>query len=85
MIMEILAWIIVGLVIGLSAKLLSENTSKEDGELILILAVVGSVAGGFISSAMDLTAENRWGTGTITTSIAGAVSVLLMYRGFQRY
>lgn len=83
--MEILAWIIVGVVIGIISKLLSEKTSREDGELILILAVIGSVAGGFISSTIGLTAENRWGTGTIITSIGGAVSILLMYRIFQRY
>lgn len=83
--MEILAWVIVGVVIGLISKLLSENTSREGGEWIIILAVIGSVAGGFISSTIGFTAENGWGTGTIITSICGAVSVLLMYRIFQRY
>jgi uncharacterized membrane protein YeaQ/YmgE (transglycosylase-associated protein family) len=79
--MEVLAWIFVGIVVGIIAKLLLRDYSAVSWILTIILSVVG----GFVSAAIVLATDNRWEIGPVSTTIAGAVGVLMVHRIFEKY
>lgn len=84
--MEILAYLLVGLIVGAIIKLtIEKDTSESNWGLNIFLGMLGSLVGGFLSVTVGFTTENLWGFGTIATSIAGATGVVLLYRIFSRY
>ncbi|MEW5984074.1 MAG: GlsB/YeaQ/YmgE family stress response membrane protein [Acidobacteriota bacterium] len=76
--MNILTWIVFGLIVGAIAKFLMPG--KDPGGIIvtILLGIAGSVVGGFIGQALGLYAQGQW-AGWIL-SIAGAMVLLLIYR-----
>ena len=74
--MEIIYWIIFGLVIGAVARFLVPGPSGFRGCLPTIaLGIVGAVIGGFIGKQLDI---QGWG---FVLSVIGAVLVLVVYQG----
>jgi uncharacterized membrane protein YeaQ/YmgE (transglycosylase-associated protein family) len=74
--MEIVYWIISGLVIGAIARFLVPGPSGFRGCLPTIaLGIVGAVVGGFIGKQLDI---RGWG---FVLSVIGAVLVLMVYQG----
>ncbi len=74
-------WIIIGLVAGLIARLLVPGRQPMGWLLTIGLGLLGSVVGGFISSAMFGTDPRDTGlqTSGILMSTVGAVIVLALY------
>jgi uncharacterized membrane protein YeaQ/YmgE (transglycosylase-associated protein family) len=50
--MGILSWIILGLVVGIIAKLLMPGKDPGGIFMTIILGIAGAIGGGFISSAI---------------------------------
>ena len=80
--MEILSWIVFGLVIGIIAKLLMPG--KDPGGFIIttLLGIAGALVGGFVGRAMGFYGENQ-AAGWLV-SILGAVILLVLYRMMAR-
>lgn len=80
--MEILSWIVFGLVIGIIAKVLMPG--KDPGGFIVttLLGVAGAMIGGFIGRTMGVYGEGQ-SAGWIM-SILGAVLLLALYRMMVR-
>ncbi|MEO8458706.1 MAG: GlsB/YeaQ/YmgE family stress response membrane protein [Chloroflexota bacterium] len=79
--MNIIAWIIVGLIGGALAKLLMPG--KDPGGLIItiLLGVAGAVLGGFLSIALGLgNGVDDFDVGTIVLAVVGAMILLAGYR-----
>jgi uncharacterized membrane protein YeaQ/YmgE (transglycosylase-associated protein family) len=79
--MNIIAWIIVGLIGGAIAKLLMPG--KDPGGLIItiLLGVAGAVLGGFLSIALGLgNGVDDFDVGTIVLAVVGAMILLAGYR-----
>jgi uncharacterized membrane protein YeaQ/YmgE (transglycosylase-associated protein family) len=79
--MEVLGMIIFGLVVGVIAKFLMPG--KDPGGIIvtIILGILGSLVGGFLSNALG------WGTERYAGwigSIIGAILLLVIYRMITR-
>lgn len=78
--MGIIAWIIVGLIVGAIAKLILPGKQGGGWILTLILGLVGAFVGGIIASlvGVDLSGGlSDWRTWVF--SILGAIVVLLIF------
>jgi uncharacterized membrane protein YeaQ/YmgE (transglycosylase-associated protein family) len=80
--MEILSWIVFGLVIGIIAKVLMPG--KDPGGFIVttLIGIAGAMIGGFMGRAMGFYGEGQ--TAGWIMSILGAVLLLAIYRMLVR-
>ena len=79
--MGIIAWIVVGLIGGMLAKLLMPG--KDPGGIILtiLLGIAGAVLGGFVAVALNISnGVDDFDIGSIVLSIIGSMVLLLAYR-----
>ncbi|HPL64475.1 MAG: GlsB/YeaQ/YmgE family stress response membrane protein [Syntrophales bacterium] len=82
--MGILSWIIMGLVVGLLAKLMMPG--KDPGGIIItiLLGMGGAFVGGLIGSALGFGTVTGFNIGSILLAVGGAVLLLLLYRSFVK-
>ena len=83
--MEILGWILFGLVVGALAKLVMPGRDPGGIIVTMLLGIAGAVLGGFIGRALGF-----YGAGEaagVLMSFAGAIALLALYRMFvgRRY
>lgn len=83
--MEILAWIFVGLIVGIIAKLTSNDAMKENDNFTLLLGIIGAVVAGVLLNIIAIYYENLGSSLAIVVPISGAVLFLVLYRDFDRY
>jgi len=79
--MNILGWILVGLIGGSLARLLMPG--RDPGGLIvtILLGIAGAILGGFLSIALGRgNGVDNFDVGTIVLSIVGAMILLAGYR-----
>lgn len=74
-------WIIIGLVAGLLARVIMPGDQSMGWLLTIVLGLIGSVVGGFISSAVFGTDPREPGfqTSGLIMSTIGAIVVLGLY------
>jgi uncharacterized membrane protein YeaQ/YmgE (transglycosylase-associated protein family) len=75
--MEILGWIIFGLIVGALAKLLMPGRDPGGWIVTILLGIAGSFVGGFLARALLGGADSTAGW---IGSIIGAMVLLLIYR-----
>jgi uncharacterized membrane protein YeaQ/YmgE (transglycosylase-associated protein family) len=80
--MEILSWIVFGLVIGIIAKVLMPGRDPGGFIVTTLLGIAGAMIGGFVGRAMGFYGEGQ--TAGWLMSILGAVLLLAMYRMMVR-
>jgi uncharacterized membrane protein YeaQ/YmgE (transglycosylase-associated protein family) len=79
--MNILAWILVGLIGGLIAKALMPGDDPGGIIITVLLGIAGAIVGGFVSVALGIgNGVDDFDIGTIVLSIAGAMLLLFGYR-----
>jgi uncharacterized membrane protein YeaQ/YmgE (transglycosylase-associated protein family) len=76
--MEILYWIIFGLIIGVIAKFLMPGRDPGGFVITTLLGIAGAVLGGFIGRALGLYGQGE--SAGWFMSIIGAIVLLLLYR-----
>ena len=76
--MEILSWIVFGLVIGIIAKVLMPGRDPGGFIVTTLLGIAGAMIGGFVGRAMGFYGDGQ-AAGWIM-SILGAVILLALYR-----
>lgn len=77
--MEILWWVLFGLVVGAIAKLLMPGRDPGGWVITILLGIAGSFVGGFIAQAV--TNRENTAAGWIG-SVLGAMLLLFLYRLF---
>jgi uncharacterized membrane protein YeaQ/YmgE (transglycosylase-associated protein family) len=80
--MELIVWLIVGLIAGALARLLVPGDDPMGILGTMILGLVGSILGGLVANALTSGDQNFNPAGLIG-SILGAVVVLLIYRSVR--
>ena len=80
--MEILSWIVFGLVIGIIAKVLMPGRDPGGFIVTTLLGIAGAMIGGFMGRAMGFYGEGQ--TAGWLMSILGAVILLAIYRMMVR-
>jgi len=83
-IMGILYWILLGLVVGLLAKLIVPG--KQGGGIILtiILGIVGAFLGGWIGSLLGIGSVDGFNLTSILLATGGAIIVILVYSALKK-
>lgn len=82
--MGILSWIVMGLVVGLLAKLIMPG--KDPGGLFItvLLGIAGAFVGGFIGSFLGLGAVTGFNIGSLLLAVGGAIILLILYRVIKK-
>ena len=80
--MEILSWIVFGLVIGIIAKVLMPGRDPGGFIVTTLLGIAGAMIGGFVGRAMGFYGDGQ--TAGWIMSILGAVILLALYRMIVR-
>ncbi|MDH9219111.1 GlsB/YeaQ/YmgE family stress response membrane protein [Moraxella lacunata] len=75
--MGIISTIIAGFIVGLLARAIKPGANPMGWVMTIILGVVGAVVGGFLASALNLSANG--GFGGLVLSVIGAIIVLFIY------
>jgi len=79
--MNIIAWILVGLIGGSLAKLLMPGRDPGGIIITILLGIAGALLGGFLSVALGLgNGVDDFDIGTIVLSVVGAMLILAGYR-----
>jgi len=79
--MNIIAWILVGLIGGSLAKLLMPGRDPGGIIITILLGIAGALLGGFLSVALGLgNGVDGFDIGTIVLSVVGAMLILAGYR-----
>ena len=82
--MGILYWILLGLVVGLLAKLIVPG--KQGGGIILtiILGIVGAFLGGWIGTLLGIGSVDGFNLTSILLATGGAIIVILVYSALKK-
>ena len=76
--MEILGWIVFGLIVGAIGKLLLPGRDPGGIIVTILLGIAGAVLGGFLGRAMGLYGPGE--AAGFVMSLLGAIVLLLLYR-----
>jgi uncharacterized membrane protein YeaQ/YmgE (transglycosylase-associated protein family) len=82
--MGVLSWIVMGLIVGLLAKLIMPG--KDPGGIIItiLLGIAGAFVGGLIGSFLGLGTVTGFNVGSILLAIGGAILLLILYRAVMK-
>jgi uncharacterized membrane protein YeaQ/YmgE (transglycosylase-associated protein family) len=83
-IMGVVGWCIFGLIVGLIARFLMPGRQNMGWLLTMVLGIVGSFAGGFISTLIFGSSEGWGNPAGWIMSIVGALIVLFIYGKFSK-
>ena len=78
--MGILVWIILGLVVGVIAKLLMPGKDPGGFIITIILGIAGAFVGGFIASKLGFGSVTGFDLRSLIIAVGGAVLLLIIYR-----
>lgn len=76
--MDILLWIVFGLVVGIVAKLIMPGQDPGGVILTIVLGVVGALLGGWVGRVAGLYREGE--PAGFLMAVVGAIIVLTVYR-----
>jgi uncharacterized membrane protein YeaQ/YmgE (transglycosylase-associated protein family) len=76
--MEIIVWIIFGLVVGVVAKFLMPGNDPGGFILTIVLGIVGALLGGWIGRAVGMYQPGQ--PAGFVMSVVGAIVLLALYR-----
>lgn len=78
--MGILSWIVLGLVVGILAKVIMPGRDGGGFIMTTVLGVVGAFVGGFISTKLGIGSFTGFNLPSIAIATGGALLVLFIYR-----
>ena len=78
--MGILSWILLGLVVGVLAKLIMPGKDPGGFIVTILLGVAGAFVGGFIASLVGIGGVSGFDLGSLAVATAGALLLLFVYR-----
>jgi uncharacterized membrane protein YeaQ/YmgE (transglycosylase-associated protein family) len=82
--MGILSWIVMGLIVGLLARLVMPGKDKAGIIITILLGIAGAFVGGFIGSLLGIGTFTGFNLVSILLAIGGAVLLLLLYRAIKK-
>jgi len=82
--MGILSWILLGLVVGVIAKLLMPGRDPGGFIITILLGIAGALLGGFIGSFLGLGTVTGFNIHSLLLAIGGSILLLILYRVIKR-
>ena len=78
--MGIFTWIILGLVVGVIAKLLMPGNDPGGFVVTILLGIAGALLGGFLGTHFSVGDVTGFNMVSLLLSIGGAMLLLVLYR-----
>ena len=78
--MGILSWIILGLIVGVIAKLIMPGKDPGGFIITIILGIAGAFVGGFVASKIGFGSVTGFDIRSLVIAVGGAVLLLIIYR-----
>lgn len=82
--MGILTWIVLGLVAGVIAKLITPGRDPGGIIVTIVLGIVGALVGGFISSRIGYGTVTGFDLRSVVIAVLGSIILLILYRVLKR-
>ena len=82
--MGILSWILMGLIVGVIAKLVMPGPDPGGIFLTILLGIGGAFVGGYVGSFLGLGSVTRFNLGSLLLSVGGAVLILILHRTIRK-
>lgn len=78
--MGIISWIVMGLIVGVLAKLIMPGKDPGGFIITILLGIAGAFVGGFIGSSLGFGEITGFNLKSLLLATGGAVILLLLYR-----
>ena len=82
--MGILSWILMGLIVGVIAKLVMPGPDPGGIFLTILLGIGGAFVGGYVGSFLGLRSVTGLNPGSLLLSVGGAVLILILHRTIRK-
>ena len=82
--MGILSWILMGLIVGVIAKLVMPGPDPGGIFITILLGIGGAFVGGYVGSFLGLGSVTGLNLGSLLLSVGGAVLILILYRTIRK-
>jgi uncharacterized membrane protein YeaQ/YmgE (transglycosylase-associated protein family) len=82
--MGFISWIIMGLIVGVVAKLVMPGKDPGGFIITILLGIAGAFVGGFIASTMGIGTSTGFNLGSFLVATGGAVLLLFVYRTLRK-
>jgi uncharacterized membrane protein YeaQ/YmgE (transglycosylase-associated protein family) len=82
--MGFIAWIVLGLIVGVIAKFLMPGKDPGGFFITIALGIAGAFVGGFISSQLGFGGITGLDLRSLLVAVGGAVLLLVVYRFFKK-
>ena len=82
--MGILSWILMGLIVGVIAKLVMPGPDPGGIFLTILLGIGGAFVGGYVGSFLGLGSVTGLNLGSLLLSVGGAVLILILHRTIRK-
>jgi uncharacterized membrane protein YeaQ/YmgE (transglycosylase-associated protein family) len=82
--MGFIVWIILGLVVGVIAKLIMPGKDPGGFIITIILGIAGAFVGGFIATRLGLGTVTGFDIRSLLIAVGGAVLLLIVYRMIKK-
>ncbi len=82
--MGILTWIVMGLIVGVVAKLIMPGKDSGGFIVTILLGVGGAFLGGFLGNLVGLGGVSGFNIGSFLLATGGAILLLIIYRKVKK-
>ena len=82
--MGILSWILMGLIVGVIAKLVMPGPDPGGIFITILLGIGGAFVGGYVGSFLGLGGVTGLNLGSLLLSVGGAVLILILHRTIRK-
>ena len=82
--MGILSWILMGLIVGVIAKLVMPGPDPGGIFITILLGIGGAFVGGYVGSFLGLGSVTGLNLGSLLLSVGGAVLILILHRTIKK-
>ena len=82
--MGILAWIIMGLIVGVLAKFFMPGRDPGGILVTILLGIGGAFVGGYLGSILGLGTVTGFNLGSLLLATGGAILLLIVYRMLKK-
>ena len=83
-VIAILTWIILGLIVGLLARLIMPGRQRGGLIITVLLGIGGALLGGYLGSALGIGTVSGFDIKSLLIATGGAILILLVFRLLRR-